>query len=248
MSHVSELKGIDAALICLPTELVPRTAHDLLQHKVPIVECAELHGEAFQQHKAKIHRLAYHHRVPAIVGAGWDPGALSLRSLFALLIPKGQTQTTHRPGVSLHHTVFARDLPGVKEALSTELRTADGKNQRYVYVELEQGADPEVVEQTIVSDPLYLNEETFVFPVKNVAELENEGHGVVMERRGISDQGGHQLLLLEARFDKVTLTAQVMVAAARALPACERGAASLFDLPFAALWSERQKRAEREWA
>jgi len=125
--HIGELKEIDGALICLPTEFVVEAAHDLLQHKIPIVECANLHGKAFLEHKAEIHRMAGHHKVPAIVGAGWDPGVLSslLRSLFALLSPKGQTRITHHPGVSLHHTIFAQDLPGVKDALTTELKNKE---------------------------------------------------------------------------------------------------------------------------
>lgn len=247
VSHISELKGIDGALICLPTEFVIEAVHDLLQHKIPIVECASLHGKAFLEHKADIHRMASHHKMPAIVGAGWDPGVLSLlRSLFALLSPKGQTQITHHPGVSLHHSIFARDLPGVKDALTTELKTKDGKKQRYVYIELKQGADFESIKQTIVSDPLFLNEETLVFPVDDIAAMEQEEYGVVMERKGLSELGEHQLLLLEGRFNKASLAAQVMVAAARTLATCKHGAVSLIDLPIGALWGDRQHRSESE--
>ena len=246
-SHISELGEIDRALICLPTEFVMEAVHDLLQHKIPIVECASLHGKAFLKHKAEIQRIASHHKVAAIVGAGWDPGALSLlRSLFALLTPKGQTQIAHHPGVSLHHTIFARDLPGVKDALSTELKTKDGKTQRYVYVELKKGADFESIQQTIVSDPLFLNEETFVFQVDDIAALEQEEYGVVMERKGLSGLGEHQLLLLEGRFNQASLAAQVMVAAARALTSCKAGAFSLIDLPPGAFWGDRQRRLELE--
>lgn len=58
------------------------------------------------------------------------PGTLSvLRSWFALVTP-GATETTHRPGASLHHTAMAQTVIGVKDALCIEVRGADGRLQR----------------------------------------------------------------------------------------------------------------------
>jgi len=88
VSHIAELDQVDAALICVPAEDVLGKAQELIQHGVPIVECASLHDAAFQHHKQEIDRLASRRKVAAIVGAGWDPGALSLlRALFMLLTP-----------------------------------------------------------------------------------------------------------------------------------------------------------------
>lgn len=248
VAHISELAQVDAALICVPTEHVAGVAHDLLQHGIPIVECATLHGQAFEDHFNEIHRIASRHKVPAIVGAGWDPGALSVfRGLFALLTPKGHTEMTHRPGVSLHHTTAARAIPGIREALSTELRTSAGKTQRYVYIELEKGVQLEQVEQLIRSDPLYLDSETLVILVDSVATLEEESHGVLMERRGEAGETAHQLLLLEARYSEPALAAAMMVAAARTLHMSGKQAYSLFELPPGALWGALQEQARKEW-
>ncbi|WP_206054774.1 hypothetical protein [Nitrosococcus wardiae] len=192
---------MDAALLCVPTEEVLGKAQEFIQHGVPIVECATFHGEAFQYHQQAIKRLALRHKAAAIVGAGWDPGALSLlRALFMLLTPKGHTETTRRPGKSLHHTTVARAISGVKAALSTELHSRTGKRQRYVDIELEKEAELEKVKEAIRTDPLFLNEETFVFPGDSVAILEEEGQGVLMERWGATGHTEHQLLLFEARF------------------------------------------------
>lgn len=246
-SHVSELGEVDAVLICVPTEEVLGVARDLLQHSIPVVECATLHGEALREHKQEIDRIASQHGVPAIVGAGWDPGALSLfRALFALLIPRGHTETSWHTAGSLHHTTAARAVPKVREALATELRTAGGKMQRYVYVELEKGGDPAKVEQAIKSDPLFLGEETLVFPVESIRALE-EGRGVLLERRGAAGGAGHQTLLIEARYCEQALAASVMAAAARAIPTCKRGAFTLLDLPPGSLWGLLKVRAEEEW-
>lgn len=247
-AHVGDLQVVDVALVCLPTDLGLAAIHDLLQHGIPIVECAELHGEAFRVHKEEVQRAALRHRVPAIVGAGWDPGALSMfRGMFALLAPKGRTETKYRTGKSLHHSLTARAKPGIRDALCTELRTANGKMQRYVYVELESSADAERIAQAIRSDPLFLDEETLVFPVDSVATLEEEGQGVVLERWGTSGPSAHQLLMLEARFDVQTLSAQVMLGAARAVTTQAPGAHSLLNVPPISFWGAVRDRAEAEW-
>lgn len=248
VAHASELHGVDAALVCVPTEQVPAVVRDLLQHGTPVVECATLHGEAFQAHRAEIERIADHHNVTAICGAGWDPGALSLfRALFALLTPRGHTETSWHTASSLHHTTAALTIQGVREALSTELRNADGRVQRYVYVELERGADPARVEAVIRSDPLFLGEETLVFPVESVRALEESGRGVLLERRGTAAAVDHQMLLLEARYSEFALCATVMAAAARAIPTRKRGAYTLLDLPLGNLWGDLKGRGGLEW-
>ncbi|MDO8356179.1 MAG: diaminopimelate dehydrogenase [Nitrospirota bacterium] len=248
VAHVAQVQTVQAALLCVPLPQVLDAAHECLQHGIPIVESSVLHGEAFQAHRDEIHRLAVRHKVPAIVGAGWDPGALSMfRSLFALLVPEGCTETSHRVGVSLHHTAMARQIAGVREALCTEQRTTNGRRQRYVYVELEQGVDAGLVSAAIRADPLFLGDETLIFPVEHIAALEQEGRGVLLERRGVPGPLGHQQVLLEARFEVSLLTAQMMLAAARSLSGLKPGAHSCMDLPLNALWGEQQTKAEREW-
>ena len=248
VGHITELDHVDAALICVPKEAVLGIAHDLLQDGITVVECATLHGKAFQEHKNELDRYASHFKVPAIVGAGWDPGLLSVfRDIFALLTPKGHTDITHRPGINLHHTTLAQAVAGVKGALSTEMYAAGGKRQHYVYVELEEGASVDKVERAIRSDPLFLDEETFVFPVDSVAILEEEGHGVLLERRGRAASIENQLLLLEGRFSESALAAQVMLAAARSTQTHGHRAYSLFDLPLGSLWGKLRESAEEAW-
>jgi diaminopimelate dehydrogenase len=247
-THIGQVRDIDAALLCVPTNAVMETAHQILQHGVPIVDCATLHGEALHAHKNAIHKAALHHKVPAIVGAGWDPGALSVfRSWFALLTPGGATETRHHTGISLRHTTVARNVVGVKDALCAEVQATDGKLQRYVYVELEEGMDSATITQAIRGDPLFLGEDTQVFPVESLAELEQEGRGVVLDRRGPPGRLRHHHLLLEARLDDTVLAAQVMVEAARALPQLDPGAYFLTEIPLSAMWGERAEKAHRGW-
>jgi diaminopimelate dehydrogenase len=233
----SEIDGIDAALICLPPRLVLETATDLLQHRIPIAESAILPIPERLSANEEIRKVARLHRTAAVTEAGWDPGMLSVfRGLFAMMTPKGHTETRDRPGVSLHHTLAARALPGIKDALCTELRAEGGRMQRYVYVELEPGADAEAAAQAVQADPLFMDEEAVVIPVGCLAELEHEGHGVVLERLGLAGGDAHQRFLLEGRFDFASVTAQIMVAAARALPMLGPGAHRLCEVPPHALW------------
>jgi diaminopimelate dehydrogenase len=248
VTHISELNQVDAALVCVPVDDVMGVAQGLLQSRIPVVECARLHGEAFLEHKSEIHRAALHHKVPAIVGAGCDPGALSLfRSQFALLAPRGHTETSLHSVPSLHHTLAAAGIKGVREALSTEHRSVSGTIQRYVYVELEPSASAAAVERAIVNDPLFLDEETLVFPVPSIAALEETNHGVTLERRAASGEVSHTSFLLEARYDEAGLAARMMLAAARSLTVLQAGAYSLLDLPPGALWGEQRAAAEKEW-
>jgi len=248
ITHIGQARDVDAALLCAPTSAVEEIAGQILQHGIPIVDCVMLHGEALEAHKQVIHRAAVHHRTAAIVGAGWDPGALSVfRSWFALLTPGGATETRHHTGISLRHMAMARTVVGVKDALCAEVRAPDRSLQRYVYVELEKRADPDKITQAIRADPLFLGADTQVFPVESLAELEEEGRGVVLDRRGAPGRFGHQHLLLEARLDDTVLTAQVMLAAARALPQLEPGGYVLPEVPLAAMWGERGEKAQRDW-
>lgn len=247
-THIGQAGNVDAALLCVPTDVVEEIAAQILQHGIPIVDCVMLHGEALDAHKHAIHKAAVHHRAAAIVGAGWDPGALSvLRSWVALLTPGGSTETRHHTGISLRHTTMARNVTGVKDSLCAEVRAPDGRLQRYVYVELEKQADADSITLAIRADPLFLGEDTQVFPVESLAELEEEGRGEVLDRRGPPGRFGHQRLLLEARGDVCVLTAQVMLAAARALPQLKPGSYVLSEVPLSALWGERAEKAQREW-
>ncbi|OYV15935.1 MAG: hypothetical protein CG438_1771 [Methylococcaceae bacterium NSP1-1] len=248
VTHISELKEVDAALICVPPDAVMGIAKGLLQSRIPVVECARLHGEAFLKHKSEIHRVALLYKMPAVVGAGCDPGALSLfRSYFALLAPYGHTEISLHTGSSLHHTLAAEGIKGVRKALATELKSIGGTVQRYVYVELEPSADAAEIERIIANDPVFLDEQTLVFPVPSIATLEETNRGVLLERHGKPGNASHSSFLLEARFDEASIAARMMLAAAQALPAQSAGAYSLLDLPLGSLWGQQRPAEEKEW-
>jgi len=160
----------------------------------------------------------------AVLGAGWDPGVFTLlRHCFENLIPRGASALSRRPAVSLHHTTAAAAVRGVGGALACEYPDANGRTQRYVYVELAPGARLDAITAEISADPAFVGEDTRVFPVDSIAALEEEAQGILFERRGTARSGAHQTLFLEGRFDPATFAARVMLDAARRLPGLRVG-------------------------
>ena len=224
-THLRDLGPVDVVLLCVSSGVATDMACEILQLRIALVECAQMEGRALERHYAAIATATRNHRVPAAVGAGWDPGMLPLlRRAFELLVPKGQTRVTTRPGVSLHHTEAAKNFPGVVEALVAEFRDTEGRTKRYVYAQMEKGAQPAEIQAAIAADPLFAGEETLLFPVENIAALEQQGHGVLLERRGSAASGAHQNILFEARFDVATFASRVMLDAARRLGRLKPGA------------------------
>lgn len=110
--HVRDVGAVDVALVCVPAAITLEVAGALLQQGLAIVECAALEGPALEAHHAELVKRAARHRCRAVVGAGWDPGVLTLlRRAFEMLIPRGPSEMTRRPAVRLHHTTEA--IPGV---------------------------------------------------------------------------------------------------------------------------------------
>ena len=89
-ADIAELDAVDAALLCLPPQMVTAAAHDLIQHGLPTVECAALDREVFGSHKERLDRLAQRQHVAAVLGAGGTP-ALSRSCAASLLFssPRG---------------------------------------------------------------------------------------------------------------------------------------------------------------
>lgn len=234
VNHLRDLDRVDAALVCVPATQTAAVAREILQQRVPIVECAIVEGAAAREHEEAIGAAARLHRVAAVIAAGWDPGMFTLlRRAFELLVPHGATSVTDRPGVLLHHTEAARNVEGVTDALTTEYRDAAGQITRYVYAELAPGTDLARVQAALDADPLFAGERTLLFPVASVARIEEDGHGVLLERRGTARSGVHENILFEARFAVPAFAARVMLDAAAQLPYLRPGVHRY------ALWGDR---------
>lgn len=84
------------------------------------------------------------------------------------------------------HSVVARSVEGVKNALSMTIPLGTGVHRRMVYVELKDGADFAKVSKLIKEDDYFIHDETHVIQVPDVSALIDKGHGVNITRKGVS--------------------------------------------------------------
>ena len=139
-----------------------------------------------------------------------------IRALLMALAPKGITYTNFGPGRSMGHTVAAKAIEGVKNALSMTIPLGTGIHRRMVYVELEEGADFKTVEAAILADDYFAHDETHVIAVESVDALNNVAHGVNLVRSGVSGETHNQRFEFNMAINNPALTGQVMVSCARA--------------------------------
>jgi diaminopimelate dehydrogenase len=229
-NQISDLGHVDVALLCGPTRSIPIQAPEYLKQGIHTVDSFDIHGQALWDLRQSLDQVGKQHNAVAVISSGWDPGTDSvLRTLLCAMAPRGLTYTNFGPGMSMGHSVCAKSKPGVRDALSMTIPTGNGVHRRMVYVELEPGADFATVEQAIRSDDYFVNDDTRVFQVTDVNALKNVGHGVQMERRGVSGRTHNQWFEFRMTINNPALTAQVMVSCARA--AARRLAPGAYTLP-----------------
>lgn len=228
---ISELGKVDVALLCVPSRAVPEYAREILSAGVNTVDSYDIHGELVRL-KKELDPVAREHNCVSVISAGWDPGTDSMiRGIFEFMAPHGLTHTNFGPGMSMGHTVAAKAIPGVKNALAMTIPAGAGVHRRMVYVELEQGAEFDRVAEAIKADPYFRVDATTVIPVHRVERLIDTGHGVMMERKGVSGKTHNQRFRYEMRVNNPALTAQIMVAAARAGLRQKPGCYTMLEIP-----------------
>ena len=235
--HNDNLDSIDAdvAALCTPTREVPAFAEKLLRRGICTVDSFDIHGQIYDLRK-QLTPLAQKNNAVSVIAAGWDPGSDSVvRALLTAIAPKGITYTNFGPGRSMGHTVAAKAIPGVKDALSITIPLGTGIHRRMVYVELEDGADFATVEKLLLADDYFAHDETHVIPVPSVDALNNVAHGVHLERSGVSGDTHNQRFEFNMEINNPALTGQVLVAVARAAMRIKEesryGAYTLIEIP-----------------
>jgi len=222
---------IDAAVLCLPTRLCPEIAEALLRAGLRTVDSYDNHPTIWPV-KARLDVAARESGTAAVISAGWDPGSDSvIRAVMEAMVPRGITYTNFGPGMSMGHSVIARAVDGVENALSMTLPLGAGVHRRMVYVQLSPGASIENVRRAIQGDPDFAKDETHVIQVEDVAALLDMGHAVLVERKGVSAGAHNQKLAFSMGINGPALTAQVLVGAARAVTKQASGCYTLIEIP-----------------
>lgn len=230
-NDIKTLGNVDVALLCSPTRAIKELAKSILSLGINTVDSFDVHSEIVSL-KAELDEVAKKHDRVAVISAGWDPGSDSIiRTLMLAMAPKGITYTNFGPGMSMGHSVAAKAIDGVKDALSMTIPLGTGVHRRMVYVELETGANFDQVEQAIKADSYFSSDETHVKQVDCVDSLKDVGHGVQMTHKGVSGKTHNQLFEYSMRINNPALTSQFMVSAARASMKQRAGAYTVIEIP-----------------
>ncbi|MCQ2216579.1 MAG: diaminopimelate dehydrogenase [Bacteroidales bacterium] len=231
VKNIEELGKVDVAILATPTRSVEEYAKKILAMGINTVDSFDIHTSILDLRRS-LTPVAKEHKSVSIISAGWDPGSDSIvRTLMQSLAPKGLSYTNFGPGRSMGHSVCVRSKAGVKDALSMTIPVGEGIHRRMVYVELEEGADLAEVTKAIKADPYFANDETHVFKVDSVDELNDVGHGVNLVRKGVSGKTHNQLFEFNMKINNPALTAQVLVNVARASMKQQPGCYTMIEIP-----------------
>ncbi len=228
---ITKLKDVDVAVLATPTRSVESFAKEILALGINTVDSFDIHGGIVELRRS-LDAVAKAHNSVAVISAGWDPGSDSVvRALLEAMVPKGITYTNFGPGMSMGHTVAVKAIEGVKAALSMTIPVGTGIHRRMVYIEVKEGYEFEKVASAIKADDYFVHDETHVIKVDSVDNLLDMGHGVNLVRKGVSGQTQNQLIEFDMKINNPALTAQVLIAVARASFKQKPGAYTMIELP-----------------
>ena len=224
----------DVVLLCAPSRKIPEVAGDLLGRGYNTVDSFDIHTE-IPATVARLDAAAKAGNSVSITAAGWDPGTDSvLRALFEAMVPRGTTFTNFGRGRSMGHSVAARAIKGVADAVSITIPVGGGRHSRLVYVVLEEGENLADVTARIKADDYFAHDPLDVRQCRDREELAfvaDQSHGVLMERTGASGMTDNQILKFDMRINNPALTAQVLVSCARATTRLQAGCHTLIEVP-----------------
>lgn len=231
VGSIKELKDVDVAILATPTRSVEEYAKEILAMGINTVDSFDIHTQIPALRK-RLDAYAKEGNAVSVLSSGWDPGSDSVvRALLEAIAPKGVTYTNFGPGMSMGHTVAVKSKEGVKDALSMTIPLGTGIHRRMVYVELLPGYELEAVARSIKEDPYFASDETHVMAVESVDALKDMGHGVNMVRKGVSGKTHSQRFEFDMAINNPALTAQILVACARATFRLTPGCYTMIEIP-----------------
>ncbi|MBO5916117.1 MAG: diaminopimelate dehydrogenase [Bacteroidales bacterium] len=231
VTDIQELGKVDVAILSTPSRKVEENAQKYLAMGIHTVDSFDIHSDIWQL-KQNLDTTAKANQAVSIISAGWDPGSDSVvRALLQAAAPKGLTYTNFGPGMSMGHSVAAKAIEGVKDALSMTIPLGTGIHRRMVYIELKEGYDFDQVAAAIKADNYFSHDETHVMQVDDINAIKDMGHGVNMTRKGVSGKTQNQLFEFNMRINNPALTAQILVAVARASMKQRPGCYTMIEIP-----------------
>lgn len=228
---INKFEDIQVAILCTPSRMIPLLAESILSKGINTVDAYDMHSGIYEL-RDKLDKVAKQNNTASITAAGWDPGTDSaVRALMEIMAPKGITYTDFGPGMSMGHSVAAKAIKGVKNALSMTIPLGTGLHRRVVYVELNDDADFIGVSKLIKEDDYFAHDEIHVIQVSDIKALEDKGHGVNISRKGVSGITHNQNIKFAMSINNPALTGQILVACARAVVKQSPGCYTMIEIP-----------------
>jgi len=258
VNDIEEYKDkIDVLIICggSATDLPVQTPEYAKLFNV--IDSFDTHAKIFE-HFNNVDKSATDTNHVALISCGWDPGAFSLNRLMAEnFLPVGNTYTFWGTGVSQGHSDAIRRIEGVKNAIqytvpvdsamervrngeNPELTTRE-KHTRECYVVLENGADPDKIENEIKTMPNYFDEyDTTVHFIteeelkKNHSKMPHGGFVIRSGKTGLNNET-NQIIEYSLKLESnPEFTSSILVSYARAIYRLaekkEYGCKTVFDI------------------
>ena len=228
---INKFEDIQVAILCTPSRMIPLLAESILSKGINTVDAYDMHSGIYEL-RDKLDKVAKQNNTASITAAGWDPGTDSaVRALMEIMAPKGITYTDFGPGMSMGHSVAAKAIKGVKNALSMTIPLGTGLHRRIIYVELNDDSDFFSLSKLIKEDDYFAHDETHVIQVSDIKALEDKGHGVNISRKGVSGIAHNQNMKFAMSINNPALTGQVLVACARAVVKQAPGCYTMIEIP-----------------
>lgn len=204
-----------------------------------VIDSFDTHAKIAEHYK-NVNNAAIEGNKTAIISVGWDPGLFSLNRMYAnAILPEGNDYTFWGKGISQGHSDAIRRIKGVKDARQytipvekalTSVKNCENpdlstreKHTRECFVVLEEGANPQEVENQIKTMPNYFADYDTTVHFISEEELKNNHsklpHGGVVFRSGktgINKENNHIIEYNLNLDSNPEFTASVLIAYARA--------------------------------
>ena len=257
--HIDEAKNfqdkIDVMILCggSATDLPEQTPHFAEMYNT--VDSFDTHAKIPEYYEA-VNEVAEKSKKTSIISVGWDPGLFSInRVMSEAVLIDGNTYTFWGKGLSQGHSDAVRRVDGVKAGVQYTIPSEDAmnrvragenpvlstseKHQRECFVVLEEGANEEVVADTIKTMPNYFDEYDTTVHFITEEELKRDHadmpHGGFVIHSGKTGEDTNQIVEFSLKLDSnPEFTSSVLVAYARAAYRLHKegqtGAKTVYDI------------------
>ncbi|MEG2295856.1 MAG: diaminopimelate dehydrogenase [Oscillospiraceae bacterium] len=227
----------DVAILTVPSRSVPELAEYFLKKGIHTVDSYDIHDHIFTV-KTKLDKIAKENERVSILSAGWDPGLNSVvRTIMQIAAPRGITYTDFGPGMSMGHTVALKDIQGVGDALAVTIPLGMGKHRRDVYIKPIKKIDEQRIKLDIRNDDYFTKDTLDIQMVDEVTQFMDMGHATNITRKGGSATVQNQRFHFDMQINNPALTAQILIASAKASVKQKPGCYTLLELPMCDLLS-----------